>query len=87
MCLLITIPAERYEVFSLLEDQSISLRHIFRSVMGDESTATLRDEILIVALDEDLYQQYGSFPFRRTDPGKVGDGIKLLVIAVARVLY
>jgi len=71
--LLITIPAERYEVFSLLEDQTISFRHIFRSVMGGESTTTLRDEIIIVALDEDLYQQYGSFPFRRTDLGKIAE--------------
>jgi hypothetical protein len=32
---LLTIPAERFEVFSLLEDQTISIRQIFRTVVGD----------------------------------------------------
>ena len=68
---LLTIPAERYEVFSLLEDQTISFRHIFRTVYGDPEYTRLRDEIMIVALDEELYEEYGSFPFRRTDLGKI----------------
>ena len=69
--LLLTVPAERYEVFSLIEDQTISYRHIFRTVFGDPSHTRLRDEIMIVTLDEDLYEEYGSFPFRRTDLGKI----------------
>jgi len=68
---LLTIPAERFEVFSLLEDQTISYRQIFRTVFGDPELTTLRDEIMIVALDEALYEEYGSFPFRRTDLGKI----------------
>ncbi len=71
--LLLTIPAERYEVLSLLEDQTISYRHIFRTVYGDPELTTLRDEIMIVALDEALYEEYGSFPFRRTDLGKIAE--------------
>lgn len=70
---LLTIPAERYEVFSLVEDQLISFRHIFRTSLGDPEITRLRDEIMIVALDEDLYHEYGSFPFRRTDLGKIAD--------------
>ena len=68
---LLTIPAERFEVFSLLEDQTISYRQIFRTVFGDPELTTLRDEITIVTLDESLYEEYGSFPFRRTDLGKI----------------
>ena len=37
--------------------------------MGDPELTRLRDEIMIVSLDETLYEEYGSFPFRRTDPG------------------
>ncbi len=68
---LLTIPAERYEIFSLLEDQTISFRHILRASFGDPEFTRLRDEIMIVALDENLYEEYGSFPFRRTDLGKI----------------
>lgn len=70
---LLTIPAERFEIFSLLEDQSISVRHIFRTVFGDPELTRLREEIIIVALDEQLYEEYGSFPFRRTDLGKIAE--------------
>ena len=70
---LLTIPAERFETFSLLEDQTLSYRHIFRTVFGDPELMKLRDEIMIVALDEELYEEYGSFPFRRTDLGKIAE--------------
>ncbi len=70
---LLTIPAERYELFSLVEDQTISFRQIFRTVLGDEETSRLRDEVIIVALDEALYEEYGSFPFRRTDLGRIAE--------------
>ena len=68
---LLTVPAERVEIFSLLEDQTISFRHILRTSLGDPSLTRLRDEIMIVALDEALYEEYGSFPFKRTDLGKI----------------
>jgi adenylate cyclase len=70
---LVTIPAERFEVFSMIEDQTISFRHILRTTFGDPDTMQLREEIMLVALDEDLYDKYGSFPFRRTDLGKMAE--------------
>jgi len=70
---LLTIPAERFEIFSLLEDQTISARHLFRATSGDEYHSQLRDEIMLVTLDESLYEEYGSFPFRRTDLGKIAE--------------
>ena len=71
--LLLTIPAERFELFSLLEDQTISFRHLLRTTTGDDATVQLSDEIMVVALDEELYAEYGSFPFRRTDLGMIAE--------------
>ena len=79
----LTVPAERYEIFSLFEDQTISFRHILRSSLGDPNHTRLRSEIIIVALDEALYEEYGSFPFRRTDLGRI---VELLTLFGARVV-
>lgn len=68
-----TIPAERFEIFSLLEDQTISIRQILRTTMGDPEQTQLREEVMVVALDEALYAEYGSFPFRRTDLGLIAE--------------
>ncbi|MBD3646632.1 MAG: CHASE2 domain-containing protein, partial [Pseudomonadales bacterium] len=68
---LLTIPAERFEIFSVVEDQTISYRQILRTTLGDPEQTRLSEDIMIVALDEGLYEEYGSFPFRRTDLGKV----------------
>lgn len=68
---LLTVPAERYEIFSLVEDQTISFRHTLRASLGDPAITQLRDDIMIVSLDEALYEEYGSFPFRRTDLGVI----------------
>lgn len=70
---LLTIPAERLELFSVMEDQTISFRHLLRTTTGDDATMQLRDEIMVVALDEELYAEYGSFPFRRTDLGLIAE--------------
>jgi serine/threonine-protein kinase len=70
---LATIPAERFEIFSLLEDQTISIRHILRVGLADPEQTQLREEVMIVALDEALYEEYGSFPFRRTDLGTIAE--------------
>jgi len=83
LVLLVTIPAERYEIFSLVEDQTISFRHILRSTLGPDEYTTLSDKIMLVALDESLYEEYGSFPFRRTDLGKIA---KLLSQFGAKVI-
>lgn len=72
---LLTIPAERIEIFSLIEDQTISFRHVLRNALGDPELTRLRDEIVLVSLDEALYEEYGSFPFRRTDIGKIAEKV------------
>jgi CHASE2 domain-containing sensor protein len=82
LVLMLTIPAERFELFSLIEDQTISLRHILRNSLGDPEDRRLRDDIIIVALDEPLYEEYGSFPFRRTDLGKISSTLNSLGASV-----
>ena len=82
LVLLLTIPAERFELFSLIEDQTISFRHILRNSLGDPEDRRLRDDIIIVALDESLYEEYGSFPFRRTDLGKISSTLNSLGASV-----
>ena len=47
------IPAEYSEWFSTLENQALSLRHMLRSVYGDEKETTFpRNKIAIVVQDE-----------------------------------
>ncbi|MDM8537926.1 ATP-binding protein [Desulfobacterales bacterium HSG17] len=65
---LLVIPAEYYETLSWLEDQTISLRHGFRSNFGNrEATAFPDDKIVLVTIDDEFFQKYGKFPLRRTD--------------------
>ena len=68
---LVAIPAESNEIFTLLEDQTLSYRHIFRMSLGDPEVTQFSDEIVLVSLDEELYEEYGSYPFRRTDLGAI----------------
>ncbi len=79
---LLAIPAERFEIFSVLEDQTISYRHLLRQVYGDAEITSLADEIALVSLDEALYEEYGSFPFRRTDLGRIAATLSSLGASV-----
>jgi CHASE2 domain-containing sensor protein len=79
---LLAIPAERMEVFAVLEDQSISYRHILRQQLGDPAYTSLSEDIILVSLDEELYEEYGSFPFRRTDLGKIANTLGSLGASV-----
>ena len=46
-----------------------------RTSLADPGLMRLRDEIVLVSLDEALYEEYGSFPFRRTDLGKIAETV------------
>lgn len=76
---LLAMPAERHEIFSLLEDQTISFRHLLRMSLGDpEETKFLSDQIVLVNTDEAFFKAYGSFPLRRTDIGTIAENLKSL---------
>ncbi|MDT8447891.1 MAG: adenylate/guanylate cyclase domain-containing protein [bacterium] len=73
------IPAEHFEWFSGLENQTLSARHIVRNGSGDEEQRTFtKDKISIVYLDEGFFKEYGSFPLRRTDVGTIVENLSFL---------
>ncbi|MEO5329878.1 MAG: CHASE2 domain-containing protein [Magnetococcus sp. THC-1_WYH] len=83
---LLVIPAEYFEIFSLLEEQTISVRHILRQNYGDpEKMRFPSEQIVLVNTDETFFKEYKSFPLRRTDIGKIAENLKTLgakVIAI-----
>lgn len=76
---------ERAESFSLLEDQTLSFRHMLRNSLGDVNGNRLVPEIVLVNTDEAFFKAYGSFPFRRTDIGKIAENVKQLGAKVVAV--
>ncbi|CAN2047285.1 adenylate cyclase [Candidatus Magnetomoraceae bacterium gMMP-1] len=76
---LLTIPSEYYEIFSLAENQLISFRHLMRTSFGDrEKMKFPQDKIVFVIMDENFFEEYGSFPFRRTDLAKIVRNLNFL---------
>lgn len=70
---------EYYEIFSLLEDQTISFRHLIRTSYGDPKQVTFPiDKIAIVTIDDEFYDQYGTYPLKRSDIAKIITNIKQL---------
>ncbi|MBF0184106.1 MAG: adenylate/guanylate cyclase domain-containing protein [Magnetococcales bacterium] len=83
---LLAIPAEYYESFALLEEQTISFRHLLRQNMGKkEETQFSKDAIVLVNTDEKFFKEYGSFPLRRTDIGKIAENLRDLGAKVVAV--
>lgn len=82
---LIAIPAQHFEWFALLEDQTLSFRHQLRLAYGDSKKLAVSPEIVVVNTDEAFFKAYKSFPLRRTDIGVMVTNLKALgakVIAV-----
>ncbi|MBF0583756.1 MAG: adenylate/guanylate cyclase domain-containing protein [Magnetococcales bacterium] len=83
---LLAVPAEYYEVFALLEEQTISFRHLLRMSMAKpEATQFSKDQIVIVNTDENFFKEYASFPLRRTDVGKIAENLRALGARVVAV--
>ena len=76
---LVMIPAEYLELFSTFENETLSVRHILRKTYGDEEkTRFLSEDIAIIDLNEEFFEEYGGFPFKRSDIGKIISNIALL---------
>ncbi len=75
---LLMIPAEYHESFALLEEQTISFRQILRISMAPKEKTQFSKEIFLVNTDERFFAQYGSFPLRRTDLGKIAENLTAL---------
>jgi len=82
---LLMIPAQAGGWFALLEDQTLSFRHLLRMAYGPGPTRDLSRDIVLVNTDEAFFKAYGSFPLRRGDIGRIVTNLKALgarVIAI-----
>ena len=82
---LIAIPAQHFEWFSLLEDQTLSFRHQLRLAYGDSKALAPSSDVVLVNVDEPFFKAYKSFPLRRTDIGAIVTNLKALGARVVAV--
>ena len=76
---LLMIPAERLELFSTLENWLLGNRHIIRlNTLDPEKTQFAYDDIVIVDTEEKFFDEYGSWPLKRSDIAKLTSNIKKL---------
>jgi len=76
---LLAIPAQHFEWFALLEDQTLSFRHQLRLAYGSsKDLAFSKDDIVLVNTDEAFFKAYKSFPLRRTDIAAIVRNLKEL---------
>ncbi|MBF0453053.1 MAG: PAS domain S-box protein [Candidatus Magnetomorum sp.] len=77
LCLLVvflclSLLSEYHEFFSLMEDQTLGIRHVLRmSLAAPELVSFPRDKIVLVTIDELFFDWYNAFPLRRQDIAKL----------------
>ncbi|MBF0322806.1 MAG: adenylate/guanylate cyclase domain-containing protein, partial [Magnetococcales bacterium] len=74
----LAIPAGYFEIFSLLEDQTLSFRHILRMTYGNPKLVNPGSDVVLVNTDEAFFREYKSFPLRRTDIAKIAANLRQL---------
>ncbi|MCC5887171.1 MAG: protein kinase [Gammaproteobacteria bacterium] len=83
---LLMIPLIRFEAFSLIEDELLSWRHLLRWQIADTQATTFSsDSIILVRTDEAFYSEYGGFPLRRADYGRLAKYLAELDAAVVAI--
>ena len=76
---LLMIPAERLELFSSVENWLQGNRHIVRlNTLDADKTQFAYDDIIIVDTEEEYFDEYGSWPLKRSDIAKLTTLIKKL---------
>ena len=76
---LLMIPAERMELFSSIENWLQGNRHIIRlNTLDADKTQFAYDDIIIVDTEEKFFDEYGSWPLKRSDIAKLTTLIKKL---------
>jgi len=76
---LLMIPAERLELFSSIENWLQGNRHIIRlNTLDADKTQFAYDDIVIVDTEEKFFDEYGSWPLKRSDIAKLTTLIKKL---------
>jgi len=69
---LISLPAEYFEIFSLLENQTIFFRHGVRSYfLNCKKMSFPYEKIILITIDEIFFNEYGKSPLKRGDLGKI----------------
>ncbi len=63
----LAILLEFAESFSIIEDETLSYRHLLRTLHGDPALTSANEDVLVVYTDENFYSEYGVFPLRRVD--------------------
>ncbi|MBF0189408.1 MAG: CHASE2 domain-containing protein, partial [Magnetococcales bacterium] len=61
--------------FSFLEDQTLGFRHLLRQSHGDPQATTFSNQIVMITTDEVFYDEYGGYPIRRRDIGKIAKNL------------
>ena len=75
----ISIPAEYFEVFSLIEEQFVSIRHSLRHHFGHLPDLYFeKDQIVLVTIDETFFDEYKGFPLKRSDLAQIINNINSL---------
>jgi len=76
---LLMIPAERMELFSSIENWLQGNRHIIRlNTLDADKTQFAYEDIVIVDTEEKFFDEYGSWPLKRSDIAKLTTLIKKL---------
>lgn len=69
---IISLPAEYFEIFSLLENQTIFFRHGIRSNINTSKKMSFPyEKIVLVTIDELFFNEYGKSPLKRGDLAKI----------------
>ena len=64
---LLAIILEYQEAFSLIEDETLSYRHILRAHQWEDSLTSPSEDVVIVYTDEEFYEEYDKYPLTRVD--------------------
>ena len=68
--ILVTVFCEYYEILSLIEDQTLSYRQLFRTSFRNVSSTYERD-VVLVSMDDEFYRKTKVKPFKRSDLAKI----------------
>lgn len=83
---LLMVPLIRFEAFSLIEDELLSWRHLLRWQVADTQASSFSaDSIILLRTDEEFYGEYGGFPLRRADYGRLAKNLAELDAAVVAI--
>lgn len=82
---LLAMALEYREAFSLIEDETLSYRHLLRTYLGDPEYTLPSEDVVIIYTDEAFYDEYGKYPLTRTDLARLIDSLSTMGAGVIGV--